>query len=281
MRGRLTAIKNIAWALAIVLCLLAVFVGLLFSAFTRNSGEQFRGGVKLGTRTVAEENARKMGTRPEQVSDGTLKTLPETEDAGQAYIDSLTFLCDSTMIGLRSYGLLSGGETTTQVWTSPSGVIAVADIADCRIVFPNDGSIVTAANAAMILQPPILVLSLGNDGIANIDQFDFIDKYERLIEGIRKASPSTWILCMPLTSVTVDYPTEDGLTAARCNEANTWIQTVCSETGAYYCDAVSAVQDVSGLLLQEYASADGRTLNSTGINQILQYLRYHAVPDGN
>ena len=51
MRGRLTSIKNIAWALAIVLCLLAVFVGLLFAAFTRSSDEQFRGGVPLGTKT--------------------------------------------------------------------------------------------------------------------------------------------------------------------------------------------------------------------------------------
>ena len=75
----------------------------------------------------------------------------------------------------------------------------------------------------------------------------------------------------------MDYNVGDGLTAAKCNEANGWIKTVCEETGAYYVDAVSSVQDVSGLLLQEYASADGRTLNSTGLNEILQYLRYHAV----
>ena len=277
MRGRLTAIKNIAWALAIVLCLIAVFIGLLFSAFTRNSEPQFRGGVKIGTKAVKTESTAESATRPAQQSDGTLQTLPETEDAGQAYIDSLTFLCDSPWIGLRSYGMLSGGESTTQVWASPSGVMAVTDLADSKIVFPNDGSIVTAANAAMILQPPILVIALGNDGVANIDQFDFIDKYEKLIESIRRSSPNTFILCIPLSSVTLDYNAGDGLSAAKCNEANTWIQTVCAETGAYYCDAVSAVQDVSGLLLQEYASADGRTLNSTGINQILQYLRYHAV----
>ena len=259
------------------MCLLAIFIGLLFAAFTRNSGEQFRGGVKLGSKPVQTESADAAATRPAQMSDGSLQTLPETEDAGQAYIDSLTFLCDSPWIGLKSYGMLNGGESTTQVWTSPSGVMAVADIADSRIVFPNDGSIVTAANAAMILQPPILVLALGNDGIANIDQFDFIDRYEALIKSVRSASPNTWILCLPLTSVTVDYNVGDGLTAAKCNEANGWIKTVCEETGAYYVDAVSSVQDVSGLLLQEYASADGRTLNSTGLNEILQYLRYHAV----
>ena len=220
MRGRLTAIKNIVWALAIVLCLLAIFIGLLFSAFTRNSEEQFRGGVKLGTKPVKTESVENTGTRPAQMGDGTLKTLPETEDAGQAYIDSLTFLCDSPFIGLKRYGLLNGGENTSQVWTTPSGVLAVADLADSRIVFPNDGSIVTAANAAMIVQPGILIIGLGNDGVANIDQFDFMDRYVSLIKNIRSASPDTWIVCLPLTSVTVDYDTSDGLSAAKCNEAN-------------------------------------------------------------
>ena len=31
---------------------------------------------------------------------------------------------------------------------------------------------------------------------------------------------------------------------------NIWIQTVCKDTGAIYCDALSTVQDVSGVLLQ-------------------------------
>ena len=276
MRGRLTAIKNIAWALAIVLCLLAVFIGLLFAAFTRNSEEPFRA-VPLGTRTERAAKAEETGTRPTQQGDGTLQTPAETADAGQAYLDSLTFLIDSSLIGLRDYGVLS---SASQVWATPSGVLAVADMAESKIVFPNDGSIVSAASAAMILQPKILVISVGNDGVANMDQFDFIDKYATLVESIQKASPQTWILCLPLTSVSLDYTNADGLTAARCNETDTWIQTVCSETGVYYCDAVSAVQDMSGMLLQEYASADGRTLNSTGISQILQYLRYHAVGQG-
>lgn len=279
MRNRLASIKNIVWAFAIVICLLAVFIGLLFAAFTRNRDEQFRGGVLLGSNAAAasEEESGTGGTRPPQEINGTVGSLPETEDAGQEYIDSLTFLVDSTMVGLRDYGVLSGGTGTSQVWATPSGVLAVADIAESKIVYPNDGSIVTAPTAAMILQPDILVISIGNDGIANADQFDFINRYDTLIADIRYNSPNTWILCLPLTSVTMDYAGTDGLTAAKCNEVDGWIRTVCEQTGAIYCDAVSAVQDVSGALLQEYATSDGRSLNPTGINQVLQYLRYHAV----
>ncbi len=276
MKGRLTAIKNIAWAFAIVICLLAVFVGLLIAAFTRSGEEQFRA-VPLGTKTTVKEEVVETGTRPADQSDGTLKTLAETTDAGQEYIDSLVFLCDSTLIGLRDYGILNGGTATTQVWSTPSGVISARDMADSKIVYPNDGSMITAANAAMIVQPKILVISMGNDGLGGIDQFEFMPIYKSLIRSIWENSPNTYIICLPLSSVTVDYAGNDGTTAAKCSEANTWIQTVCEETGAYYCDAMSAVQDPSGVLLQEFASSNGKTLNSTGLNQILQYLRYHAV----
>ena len=278
MKGRLTAIKNITWAFAIVICLLAVFVGLLFAAFTRSNAEQFRS-IPLGTNTSSEaEEPVETGPRPADQGDGTLKTLTETVDAGQGYIDSMIFLCDSPMVGLRDYGILNkDGMATTQVWTTPSGVLSVRDMAESKIVYPNDGSIITAANAAMIVQPKIIVISMGNDGIGGIDQFEFIPLYESLIRGIWANSPGTYIICLPLSSVTVDYAGNDGATAAKCSEASTWIQTACENTGAYYCDAMSAVQDPSGVLLQEFASANGKTLNSTGLNQILQYLRYHAV----
>ena len=85
MKSRTTAVKNIAWALAIVLCLLAVFVGLLFAAFTRHKGEQFRGGVPLGAQTKVEDVDDSAGVRPAPVGDGSLEAdavLP-TEFEGQ------------------------------------------------------------------------------------------------------------------------------------------------------------------------------------------------------
>ena len=112
-------------------------------------------------------------------------------------------------------------------------------------------SLLTMLGIIIGISSVILVISVGNDGIANIDQFDFINQYEILIDSIRKASPNTWILCIPMTSVSLDYVLDSGLTLTKSNEARTWLQTVCSDTGAYYCDAVSAVQDVSGMLLQE------------------------------
>ena len=59
--------------------------------------------------------------------------------------------------------------------------------------------------------------------------------------------------------------------------ADEWIKQVCINTGAYFADAGSAVTEASGLLLTEYASANGKALNSSGLNKILEYLRSHAL----
>ena len=276
MKGtKLTAIKNIGWAIAIMVCLLATFIGLLFAAFTRYGGEQFRGGLRLGETAAAETAEEPVAAV--QTATGELNMLPYTEDGGQAYLDSLTFLCDSSIVGLKDYGLLSGGINTTQVWATPSGSLPASNIANARIVYPNDGSQITAANAAMIARPKILIISLGNDALADTDKQSFIDNYKRLIRDIQSSSPETVIICLTLTSVTTDYNGIDGLTANLTTQAIGWLQQVCVDTGVYYCDSASVIRNLDGNLLSEYASANGKTLNSTGLYQILQYLRTHTA----
>ncbi len=270
MFGKLNTLKNILWAIGIVICLGAVAVGLIFA-----SAVKYDGSGQIESFSAPAESAAPSAVLP--TGDGTLMALPETEDKGQAYIDSLTFLCDSALIGLRDYGLLSGGTLTTQVWGSSAGNIPAADIAECTIQYPADGSQVSAANAAMVARPDILVISLGTDSLAATTQEDFIANYTALLNAIRAASPSTRIICCSLTSVATGYTGVDGLTAALVGQANEWIRQVCTDLGVYYADAASAVSDSSGSLFSEYVSANSKTLNSDGINEILLYLRTHAL----
>ena len=92
MYGKLAAIKNIIWAFSIILCLGALAVALVFVSAVR-----YDGSGKIQDSGSAQ-------AAPPQVtlpSGGSLMTLGETSDGGQAYVDSLTFLCDSALIGLR------------------------------------------------------------------------------------------------------------------------------------------------------------------------------------
>ena len=102
----LSSIKNMGWALAIILCLLVLFVALIVAAVLPYSGPIERGSVQLNA--LSDEQEALPQEKQEEIL-GELRTLPGSGDAGQGYIDGLTFLCDSTTIGLRDYGLLPGG----------------------------------------------------------------------------------------------------------------------------------------------------------------------------
>lgn len=278
MGGKLNGLKNIIWAFSIVLCLVAVLVGLIFAAASKYDGEQQRGDIMLGE--VAESGTEADGEAeplPALTGDGMLHELAETADTGQDYLDSLTFLCDSIWLGLRDYGMLSGGMATTQVWASSAGNIPAGSLSSFNIVFPDDGSELSPADAAMVKKPGKLVISLGMDSLANVTQDSFISGYCALINSIHAASPDTVIICCGLSSVTVDYPGIDGLTVDMVLSANEWIQQVCIDTGAYYADPADNLRDSSGSLMSEYASANGKALNSEALSAILSYLSTHAA----
>ena len=280
---KLNALKNIAWAIGIVLCLGALLVSLVMAAFTRYGGPKERGGVHLGADAGAEtaqanpDSGIDAGVGAAIEGDGSLHRLGETADAGQAYIDSLTFLVDSTMIGLRDYGILSGGNETTQVWGSAAGNIPAGSIAECTIRYPNDGSEIGAATAAMVARPAKLVICLGSDSLAQTDKDSFIQNYTALLQDISRNSPDTVLILCSLPSVVPDYNGADGLSSYLVGEANDWIRDVCEATGAYYCDCGSILRDSTGNLMSEFAAANGKTLNSTGLDRIISYLRGHAV----
>lgn len=283
MNGKLSNIKNAAWAVAIVVCLVLLLAALGFGAFTRYHGEMQRPTVLMGEAAakrdaaLAEEKAAEEKARQMQSGPGEVYLLGESGDAGQAYIDSLTFLCDSALIGLRDYGLLKDGTATTQVWGSSAGNIPASQLGSFKIRFPGDGSEISPVDAAMIAKPSILVISLGTDGLADSNESQFISDYEALIRGVQEASPYTTVVVCTITSVTISYSGSDGLEFTLVNRANEWLARICADTGAYLVDAASAVSDSNGSLLTEYASANGKTLNSAGLNQILMYLRNHAV----
>ena len=258
----LTIFKNIIWAIGIVACLLALVVGFGISAFTRYSLPE--AGEALGE----EENI--------QEPTGTLNRLGETADGGQGYLDSLTFLVDSTLIGLRDYGMLSDGVTTNKVWGSSAGNISVENMADPTIRL-GDGTEKTVSQAAAEAKPGVLIVSLGMDSLQKVDRATFEANYTALINNIRAASPNTKIVLCSLSSVTSAYNSPDGITIEMANTAEGWVQNVCRNTGVYYADVTKAVKDTSGTLLSDYAGVNNKALNTTGLNKVLEYLRSHTV----
>ena len=122
MKRNLSVMKNMGWALAIILCLLVLFVALIIAAALPYSGPIQRGGVQLNE---LDSEPTEVVQQKEEISLSELRTLPESQDAGQGYIDGLTFLCDSSVIGLRDYALLAGGTATNPISNIRGGALGV------------------------------------------------------------------------------------------------------------------------------------------------------------
>ena len=262
------------WALAIILCLLTLFVALIIAAVTPFSGPIQRDAVQLNELAAAEEALPQ--EKKEEIL-GELRTLPESSDAGQGYIDGLTFLCDSPAIGLRDYALLSGGTATTQVWGSTAGNIPAASFSQCLIRYQAEGVEISPAEAAAKAQPSRLIILLGSDGLDAVDEAAFVEGYVALIRSIQQASPNTVIVVCSVSSVTTGYSGVDGVNANTIRTVNEWVKTVCMRTGVFYCDSASAVNDRAGWLDADYAAVNGKALNTAGLQKLLEYLRTHAV----
>lgn len=263
MNSPLSVWKNLIWIVGLGICLLALLGGFIAAAF---------GHVEISDGSVAL-GSEQDGSGVDPNSLGQLYQLAETADGGQAYLDSLSFLVDSSLIGMRDYGLVN----SSQVWGSEAGNIFADTIADPQIRYPVDGSPVSASAAVSALKPSTLIISLGMDGINRTDETKFIADYSALISAIRAQSPDTRIVLCSLCSVTGSYSGTDGMDVSMAQTVEGWVQTVARSTGAYYLDVADAVTDTSGTLLLDYAGANAKALNSAGISKVLEYVRCHVL----
>ncbi len=202
--------------------------------------------------------------------------LAESEDAGQEYIDRMIFLGDSTTNGLRSYGMLSDGKDTMQVWTPTSGTLTLAYHSTATIVYPDSSEEISIVDAVTRKKPDILVITLGVNGVSFMDEEYFKAEYTKLIEGILEASPGTKIICNSIYPVENDYKYIGDINNTNIPAANGWIYDVAVATGTRYTDSASVLKAGDGSLDESLGNGDGIHLGPDGYQAVLDYLRTHA-----
>ena len=282
MNNGLSGIKNIIWALAIVVALAAVLVGLIITMVLGFGGQRQDGTLYLGEGSGLSSGGS-AGHSDSSGEDGGLDggagamALPGSQDTGLEYLFNLTFLCDESFSAVGSFGANFGSTASAQVWLPAGGILPATNAASIKIIYPNDGTEKTPADAAGLYQPARLVIYLGGDNLGSADRDSFIAGYSSLVKGIQSASPETRIICCSIGSVTAAYTGTDGLTASLVAQANQWIQQVCADTGVYYADLGAILNDTSGALSAEYAAADGRSISAAGISKIMEYFRMHGL----
>lgn len=276
MKNGLTGLKNFIWAAAILAALLALLIGMVFAMSTSYKGERDSGTMTLGETVKREKKSADGVDAGLDAASAVLRELPATQKNTLESVFGMTFLIDRTVLGLRTYCENYGDGVTSSIWTDGNTGLSAYDAADTPIIFV-DGSLITPPNAAMISKPKTLVIYLGGDKLADTGELDFIDGYTRLINELRDASPNTQIIVCSIASVSTNYQGGDGLTPELIARANEWIRQVCLNTGVWYADIASILNDDAGYLSDAYLTPDGRSVAAAGIALIVDYFRFHGV----
>ena len=201
--------------------------------------------------------------------------LGPTEDMGQAYIDQITFLGDSTTYGLKYYEMLSGGEETEQVWTPASGTLTLSYQGFATIVYPPTGEEIPIRDAVERAKPAMLVITLGVNGVSFMDEDYFISEYTALVTDIQTISPDTKIILQSIFPIASNYEYQGDINNDLISQANTWVLSVAEATGVRYLDTYSVLIGEDGYMPQEYQNGDGMHLNEVSFGIVLDYIRTH------
>lgn len=203
--------------------------------------------------------------------------LDSSEDAGDAYVDGIIFIGDSTTHGMAFYGVLDGGKETTQVWTPKSGTLAMWNLLTEHIVYPDDDSEMLISDAISIKRPETVVLTLGVNGVSSLDEADFKKYYQGLIDAIKDASPDTKIILQSIYPVCDYYQYVNSISMEKINRANSWIVQLANDNGIYYLNTITSLVNEKGYLNDNYCNGDGIHISKEGFNVILDYIRTHAI----
>ena len=204
--------------------------------------------------------------------------LAETADAGQAYIDKIVFLGDSTTYGLRAYKMLAGGKDTTQVWTPKTGTLTLSQASFATIVYPETDEELTIADAVAKKKPEYLVITLGVNGVSFMKEDYFKSEYKKIIDSVQTASPDTKIICQSIFPVAKTYARLESINNEPIHAANKWICEIAAECGVKYLDTNSALRDADGWLPEDYHNGDGMHLQTNSFTIELNNIRTHAWP---
>lgn len=279
----------IFWSIAIILVLILVFASLILSSCSKTGAEDTRVPPTNAPATEAPATAEpsqdedpvekgpEQGYKESGAQGGSI--LQPTEDAGQAYIDKIVFLGDSTTYGLKFYGVLSGGKETNQVWTPESGTLTLNFWNTTGIIYPETGTEIIMTEALKQSKPEILCITLGVNGITMLDEAAFKLTYRNMVNALKEASPDTKIIINSLYPVEASYEAKNnGINNERISAANEWLKAVAAETGTKYAETNLDLMDENGKLKAEMGNGDGIHLGPDGFKKVLEYLRTHAYP---
>ncbi len=282
------------WSVAIIVCVALSVFALLFSACAKQEGakdakETGKGGFSVTTAPPSANTPALSGETPAQETPAqetpapptatpTPVRLAETPDAGRDYLDKFVFLGDSTTYGIGVYYGYGYTELCppSQVWTPSSGTLTLSYYNIATVVYPETKEEIPIADAVARGKPEYMLITLGVNGIAFMDEEWFIRDYTALVQMIQEASPDTKIILNSIYPVATSYKYQKDINNEKIRAANGWIERIAEDTGTRFLNSYEALVGPDGNLPESSQNGDGLHLNGESFTTVMQYIRTHA-----
>ena len=197
--------------------------------------------------------------------------LPETEDAGQEYIDTTLFLGDSNTARMyRMFDYCSYDNAIGSVGMSARSLQKYA----C-VKFSGYGSYVTMPQAVALMQPRRVIVTFGtNDLDPNYSAASFAESYRAGLQAIADAYPAADIIVNAIPPLGRSH-SNASLTQSQVDEYNKAIVEMCDANGWKFLNSAEVLKDAAtGYAKEGYVeSSDGIHLTRAAMDALLTYIR--------
>ena len=198
--------------------------------------------------------------------------VPESAAVDDSYFRGAVLVGDSMAESFDKNGVVPERTVISEIGAS-------ARTAHDYSIFEVDGQSYKLRDLLAQMNPPIVYLWLGSNGVDAKPSAQVLEDYERLLNQLIPALPDTLIYCMALPPVHAlaleQYP---NYTNARVNAFNEGLRELCKSHGVYFLDITGLLRHESGELDVEYAAGDGIHLKRAAYDLLANYLYTHTIP---
>lgn len=198
--------------------------------------------------------------------------LPETENAGDAYLQETLFIGDSNTVRLYNNGLI-----TLQQYCAKEGLTIQNATTTKFVNFKKDPKAYTIAEAVAKMKPRRVVITLGtNNASESASKEDFIDSYRKLITDIKNSYSYTDIIINSIPPVPKQHGKYSSISQKTIDSFNMALMELCEEMDCKFLNSAEALKDETGYGQAGYYSRDDIHLTLSGAKALLDYCATHA-----
>ena len=204
------------------------------------------------------------------------------ESDGADFLEQLTFFGESTTTHLRQRSCIDND----RVWANASGTAKLdSNLANRPLFDLKSNYYMTPTELAQRDQPDFLVLSFGLNGIMDFSEHpdDYLKKYQKLIDALAEASPSTQFIIQsvyPVADLSHQSDWQFSVSPSEINQKinrlNDCIKGHCQTlSNADFIDTSIHLKDEKGFLMPSFTT-DGIHLTERAYDEILAQFREYS-----